>query len=148
MCAWLQRGRAHRSAESSSGGTKQFVSSSFNEAALTGARRADAMCLARLKADGASTRPRSQERGEGAGHGGRERQQFASTRPRSQERGECSSVTSSGAGSQYFARDSRRCFECLSACDVQLSWHYQLVLRRLRSASAGGVLGITSPLAD
>ena len=57
------------------------------------------------------------------------------------------SVTPSGASPQYLNCDSLRCFECLYACDVWLSRHYQLVLRRLRHASAGGVFRITSPLA-
>jgi len=43
--------------------------------------------------------------------------------------------------------DSLRCFVSQCACDVCMSLHNQLALRRLRHASADGVFGITSPLA-
>jgi hypothetical protein len=43
--------------------------------------------------------------------------------------------------------ESLRCFECLCACDVWLSRHYQLVFRLLCHASAEGVFRITLPLA-
>ena len=144
----LQRGRARGSAERPYGNWSTVSRTpGFNGAALTRARRGRKRRAPLAAHVLASTGPRSHERGEVSRHRHDHRLHLASTGPRSHERGECSPVTPSGAGSQYFACDSLCCFECLSACDVQLSRHYQLVLRRLRSASAGGVFGITSPLA-
>ena len=72
---------------------------------------------------------------------------IASTGPPPRGGGNSFSVNPCGASPQYLNCESLRCFECLYACDVWSSRHYQLVLRWLRHASAEGGFRITLPLA-